>query len=717
MNLVIIEGIGKKDTIKKYLGSDYEVVATKGHVRDLPEKLLGVDIQHNFEPQYEIMPDKKEIVESLKDKAKKADKIYLATDPDREGEAISWHLCNILGLNEKDPIRITFNEISKNAVNKGLQNPRGIDIKLVNAQQARRVLDRLVGYKISPILCKKIQPKLSAGRVQSVALKLVVDREHEINNFKPTEYWNLSASLYPNNPKDLFKANLVKINGKKASVGNKEQMDKVIEELQQNTFKVASVKRSLAKTHASAPFTTSTMQQEALNKLGFNLKKASFCAQELYEGVSLGEEGKVALITYIRTDSVRVAPEAMEMAKDYIQQTFGAKYVPSKPNVYKSKSSAQDAHEAIRPISLDRTPEKVKPYLSADNYKLYKLIYNKFLASQMAEATYNSVVAEINNGIYNFKASGKTPVFDGFMAVYNQDKKSKQQPQTEDSEENFEEALNANLPELIEDMQLTLEQLIPTQKFTKPPQRFTEATLVKEMEEKGIGRPATYTPTITLIASRNYTEKDGKYLKPTALGEKINELNEKYFSDIINVKFTAKMESQLDEVAEHDIDWRDMVNNFYTDFSKLLYAADKDSLKFKMPPKQTDIDCPNCGSKMVIRAGRYGEFLACSNYPKCHHVQQLVNQVASCPKCGKPVYERKSKKGKVFYGCSDYPTCDFISWEIPVDNKKCPKCSSFITKKLVYGKMRYKCSNEQCDFVYIKEKNEKNSETNNEETK
>ncbi len=441
MNLVIIEGIGKKDTIKKYLGSDYEVVATKGHVRDLPEKLLGVDIQHNFEPQYEIMPDKKEIVASLKDKAKKADKIYLATDPDREGEAISWHLCNILGLNEKDPIRITFNEISKNAVNKGLQNPRGIDIKLVNAQQARRVLDRLVGYKISPILCKKIQPKLSAGRVQSVALKLVVDREHEINNFKPTEYWNLSASLYPNNPKDLFKANLVKINGKKASVGNKEQMDKVIEELQQNTFKVASVKRSLAKTHASAPFTTSTMQQEALNKLGFNLKKASFCAQELYEGVSLGEEGKVALITYIRTGSVRVAPEAMEMAKDYIQQTFGAKYVPSKPNVYKSKSSAQDAHEAIRPISLDRTPEKVKPYLSADNYKLYKLIYNKFLASQMAEATYNSVVAEINNGIYNFKASGKTPVFDGFMAVYNQDKKSKQQPQTEDSEENFEEAI------------------------------------------------------------------------------------------------------------------------------------------------------------------------------------------------------------------------------------------------------------------------------------
>ncbi len=709
MNLVIIEGVGKKDTIKKYLGSDYEVVATKGHVRDLPEKLLGVDIQHGFEPQYEIMPDKKEVVASLKDKAKKADKIYLATDPDREGEAISWHLCNILGLNETDPIRITFNEISKNAVNKGLQNPRGIDIKLVNAQQARRVLDRLVGYKISPILCKKIQPKLSAGRVQSVALKLVVDREHEIKNFVPTEYWNLSANLYPDTIKNVFKANLVKINGKKATVSSKEEMDKVLADLDKNEYKVAQIKKSLAKTHPQAPYTTSTMQQEALNKLGFNLKKASFCAQELYEGVTLGEEGKVALITYIRTDSVRVAPEAQEMAKNFILQAYGNKYLPSKPNLYKTKSSAQDAHEAIRPINLERTPEKVKPYLSSDNYKLYKLIYNKFLASQMAEATFNSVVADINNGNYSFKASGKTPVFDGFLAVYNSDKKAKEKEVVEENDENFEEALNANLPELTEGLVLKLDKLLPVQKFTKPPQRFSEATLVKEMEEKGIGRPATYTPTITLLASRNYTEKEGKYLKPTELGEKINELTEKYFSDIINVKFTANMESQLDEVAEHDINWRDMVTNFYTDFSKLLYAADKDSLKFKIPPKETDEVCPECGHKMVIRTGKYGEFLACSNYPKCHHVQAIVSEVGKCPKCGKPVYERKSKKGKVFYGCSGYPECDFISWEIPTE-KKCPKCNQYLTKKMVYGKMRYKCSNAECDYVYTEKDKEKTTD-------
>ncbi len=700
MNLVIIEGVGKQDTIKKYLGSDYEVVATKGHIRDLPANVLAVNLHDHFKPQYEIMPDKEAIVKMLKEKAKKADKIYLATDPDREGEAISWHLCYVLGLDENSPIRITFNEISKNAVQKGLANPRGIDIKLVNAQQARRVLDRLVGYKISPILCKKIQPRLSAGRVQSVALKLVVDREHEIEKFVPTEYWTLNAELYPKVKKDIFKATLTKINNKKANIPNKEEMDKVVEEIGKGTFVVKSVKKSLQKTHAQAPYTTSTMQQEALNKLGFNLKKASFCAQELYEGVNLGDEGKVALITYIRTDSVRVAPEAMEMAKKHIIATYGEKYVPSTPNYYKTKDTAQDAHEAIRPISLDRTPEKVKPYLSADNYKLYKLIYNKFVASQMAEATHNVVVAEINNGNYLFKASGKTPVFDGFMAAYNMDKKSTKKEEPEDDND---EGLNANLPVLVEGDVLNLEKLNPTQKYTKPPQRFTEATLVKEMEEKGIGRPATYTPTITLLASRKYTEKDGKYLKPTELGEKINELLEKYFSDIINVKFTAKMESELDDVAEHGINWVDMVGDFYKGFEKLLYACDKDSVKFKIPPKETDIICDKCGGKMVIRTGKYGEFLACSNYPTCKNIQPITKEIAKCPKCGKPVYERKSKKGKTFYGCSGYPECDFISWEIPTEYK-CPKCGHYLTKKSVYGNTRYKCSNEQCDYTHIVKK-------------
>ncbi len=700
MNLVIIEGVGKQDTIKKYLGSNYEVVATKGHVRDLPEKTLGVNLYENFKPQYEIMSDKKDVVKMLQEKAKKADKIYLATDPDREGEAISWHLCNILGLNENDPVRITFNEISKNAVNKGLENPRGIDIKLVNAQQARRVLDRLVGYKISPILCKKIQPRLSAGRVQSVALKLVVDREHEINQFVPSEYWTLNAELYPSTKKDIFKASLTKLNNKKITIENKEQMDAVLSELSQGSFKVKSVKRTTQKTHPQAPYTTSTMQQEALNKLGFNLKKASFCAQELYEGVNLGEEGKVALITYIRTDSVRVAPEAMEMAKQHILATYGEKYIPTKPNYYKTKDSAQDAHEAIRPISLDRTPEKVKPYLNSDNYKLYKLIYNKFVASQMAEATYNLVVAEIENGNYTFKASGKTPVFDGFMAAYNVDKKSNKK---EESEEDESEGLNDKLPPLNDGDTLNLEKFNPAQKFTKPPQRFTEATLVKEMEEKGIGRPATYTPTITLLASRHYTDKDGKYLKPTELGEKINELLETYFSDVINVKFTAKMESQLDDVAEHDINWQDMVGTFYKDFSKLLYACDKDSVKFKIPPKETDQVCDKCGSKMVIRTGKYGEFLACSNYPTCKNIQSMTKEVSKCPKCGKPVLERKSKKGKVFYGCSGYPECDFISWELPTEYK-CPKCNHYLTKKTLYGKSRYKCSNTECDYTKTVEK-------------
>ena len=706
MNLVIIEGVGKQDTIKKYLGSNFEVVATKGHVRDLPEKSLGVNLYENFKPQYEIMPDKKDVVKMLQEKAKKADKIYLATDPDREGEAISWHLCNILGLNEKDPVRITFNEISKNAVNKGLENPRGIDIKLVNAQQARRVLDRLVGYKISPILCKKIQPRLSAGRVQSVALKLVVDREHEIQKFVPSEYWTLNTELYPNAKKDIFKASLTKFNNKKAVIENKEQMDSVLESLKQNNFVVKSVKKTVQKTHPQAPYTTSTMQQEALNKLGFNLKKASFCAQELYEGVNLGEEGKVALITYIRTDSVRVAPEAMEMAKQHILATYGEKYLPSKPNFYKTKDSAQDAHEAIRPISLDRTPEKVKPYLSADNYKLYKLIYNKFVASQMAEATHNLVVAEIENGNYLFKASGKTPVFDGFMAAYSVDKK---QNKKEESEEENDEGLNDKLPPLTEGETLNVEKFNPAQKFTKPPQRFTEATLVKEMEEKGIGRPATYTPTITLLASRHYTEKDGKYLKPTELGEKINELLETYFSDVINVKFTAKMESQLDDVSEHEIDWQDMVGTFYKDFSKLLYACDKDSVKFKIPPKETDEVCDKCGGKMVIRTGKFGEFLACSNYPNCKNIQSIAKEVSKCPKCGKPVLERKSKKGKIFYGCSGYPTCDFISWELPTEYK-CPKCGQYLTKKTVYGNSRYKCSNVECDYTKIVKKPKESEE-------
>ncbi len=704
MNLVIIEGVGKKDTIKKYLGSDFEVVATKGHVRDLPEKSLGINVIENFKPQYEIMPDKVDIVKMLKQKQQKADKIYLATDPDREGEAISWHLCNILGLDENSPVRIEFNEISKTAVTKALTCPRGINHNLVDAQQARRVLDRLVGYKISPILCKKIQPRLSAGRVQSVALKLIVDREIEIQNFVSEEYWTLIANLFKDSVKDLFKSSLAKIDGKKSKISNKEQMDEILENIKQGKFVVKDVNKSLTKQHPTAPYTTSTMQQDALNKLGMNLKKTSSCAQELYEGVTIGDEGKVALITYIRTDSVRVSPDAMKMAKDYILENFGEKYLPSTPNVYKVKKSAQDAHEAIRPISLARTPESVKPYLSPENYKLYNMIYNKFLASQMAEATFDSVVAVIENGKYEFRASGKTPIFDGFLKVYNSLKK-KEKEEEADNEENDGE--NSKLPVLNIGDVLNLDSLLPTQKFTKPPARYSEATLVKEMEEKGIGRPATYTPTILVLANRKYTEKDGKFLKPTELAFKVIELLNAHFSEIMNVQFTAQMEDKLDDVANNGVEWQQIIKDFYATFSKELAGADRSSVTYKEPPKETDIVCEKCGHKMVIRTGRFGEFLACSNFPVCKNIQSINKTLGKCPKCadGK-VCEKHSKTGKLFYGCTNYPNCDFVSWEIPVEGRKCPKCNSYLTEKTIYGSIREKCSNPECDYTktYNKEK-------------
>lgn len=699
MNLVIIEGVGKKDTIKKYLGNGYEVIATKGHVRDLPVHALGINVLDNFKPMYKIMPDKDKIVEQLKSKSAKCENIYLATDPDREGEAISWHLCNILGLDENSPVRIEFNEISKNAVNKALKEPRSINKNLVDAQQARRVLDRLVGYKISPIICKKIQPKLSAGRVQSVCLKLIVDRENQIRNFKSEEYWTLNAKLYPQKEQDLFNSLLIKVGKAKAKIVDKESMDNILEELKNNDFVVKSVKKSTLKIHPSPPYTTSTLQQDALNKLGMSIKRTSVSAQNLYEGVEIGNEGKVALVTYIRTDSVRISPAAMSMAKDYINVNFGKKYLPTTPNYYKVKKSAQDAHEAIRPISLDRTPESVKKYLTSDNYKLYKLVYNKFLASQMSDSIFNSVTIEVENGKYIFKSSGKTPVFDGFMKLYNNSKKSV-------NDEGDEDELNAKLPELIENQKLKLKELIPAQKFTKPPARFSEASLIKEMEDKGIGRPATYTPTILILHNRKYMEKEGKFLKPTELGEKVNELIEKYFSKVINIKFTAEMEDKLDEIANSGIEWHKIVKDFYDDFSSQLIIADKDALKIKIPPKETDKICPQCNGKMVIRTGKYGEFLACSNYPNCKFIESLNKVVGICPKCGKNVLEKRSKKGTIYYGCEDYKNCDFISWEIPL-NEKCPQCESYLTSKIVYGKLRKKCSKSDCNYtVFIQLEND-----------
>lgn len=708
MKLVVIEGIGKKDTIKKYLGSDYEVMATKGHIRDLPEKEFGVNLIKNFEPNYQIINDKKEIVQELKKKASEADSIYLATDPDREGEAISWHLAYILGLDPNSKIRVTFNEISKNAVTNGLQNPRSINKNLFDAQQARRVLDRIVGYKLSPIICKKIAPKLSAGRVQSAALKLVVDREREILNFKPEDYYVFPAVFYKNNEKENFKANLTKVDGKKLDCKNEDDANLIVEELNKGKYIVSSVKKSMGKTHPTPPYTTSTMQQDALNKLNFNLKKTTKLAQSLYEGVDIEGHGKTALVTYIRSDSVRIAPEAITMARNFILNNFGKEYLPAKENVYKTKSQAQDAHEAIRPINLDLTPSSLKGKIKSegadDLLKLYEMIYNKFLACQMADSTYNSVVVEINNGKYTFKAIGKTPLFDGFTKVYaNKNKKKKSVDET------VEEEANDKIPALNEnDEVFVLDKLDKVKKTTKPPSRFTEATLVKEMEEKGIGRPATYTPTITVLASRNYTEKDGKELKPTSLGMSVVDFLEKYFSNVINVKFTAQMESNLDKIAEEGIEWQSVIKDFYTDFAKELVAADKDSVKIKVEPKQTDQVCEKCGSPMVIRTGKFGEFLACSNYPTCKNVASLnkLKEVAKCPKCGKPVYERKSKKGAIYYGCSGYPECDFISWEIPLD-EKCPKCNSYLTYKTIYGNIRKKCSNTSCDYTITIPKDKK----------
>lgn len=690
MKLVIIEGPGKRETLKKYLGSGYDVVATKGHVRDLPPKSLAVDISHDFEPKYEIMKDKESIIQDLKSKAKKAEKVLLATDPDREGEAISWHIQNILGIDSNEPCRVEFNEISKTTVNRAMEHPRTINMNLVHAQQGRRVLDRLVGYKVSPILCKKIKPNLSAGRVQSVALKLVVDREKEIKNFKPKEYWNVNATLSKGS--QSFKASLEHKNGKKYTPSSAEETEGVVEKLKAAEFSVSAAKKAVAKSAPPPPFITSTLQQDALNKIGMPLKKTTSSAQALYEGVEIKGEGKVALITYIRTDSTRVSPEAQAKAKEFIISNYGPEYAPKTYNVFKSKKNIQDAHEAIRPITLDRKPEDLKSSLSPDNYKLYKLIYERFLASQMAEATYNSMTATIKADEYDFKVTGKTPIFPGYMAVYK-------------TYEEDEEKASNKLPDLIVGDICNLKDLKSEQKFTTPPVRYTEASLVKAMEDKGIGRPATYAPTILLLATRNYTEKEGKYLKPTELGETVTDFLEKYFDDIMNITFTADMETSLDDVEEGKKTWQSVVKGFYGGFDEeVRHALYGD--KMKLAPVETDVICDKCGSKMVIREGKYGKFLACSNFPKCHNIKSMKaaaeppKPVGKCPVCGKDVFERKSKRGKVFYGCSGYPTCKFASWEIPTD-KKCPKCGKYLTKKELKKEIRYTCSNEQCDYKYV----------------
>ncbi len=686
MKLVVIEAPAKRETLKKYLGDGYEVFATKGHIRDLPAKSFAIDLNNNYEPHYENNADKKELISELKRKAANADEVLIATDPDREGEAISWHVAHVLGLDPNTKCRIQFNEISKKAVLKALETPREINLSLVDAQQARRVMDRIVGYKLSPILSKKIAPKLSAGRVQSVALKLVVDREIEIEEFKPEEYWNVTAEHSKNSIK--FKSSLAQHKGKKIKIQNREQVDKVLADIKGQDFVVSEIKKTNSKSHAPAPFTTSTMQQDAGNKLGMSLKKITSCAQELYEGVEVKGEGKIALITYIRTDSTRVSADAQSACRDFIVQKYGKEFVPEKPNFYATKGNAQDAHEAIRPISMQITPEAVKDSLTKENYRLYKLIYERFMASQMTEAEYSNVNVSMKVNDYTFKATGKTLEFAGFTAVYK-----------EYTEEDKEKE-SGKLPKFEEGETVKVDAIKEEQKFTKPPARFTETSLVKAMEEKGIGRPATYAATITILTARNYCSKEGKYLVPTELGRHITEYLDKFFHGVINVKFTAHMENRLDEIAEGQDDWHDVVDSFWNGFKGLLERADASSLTMKSQPIETDIICENCGHKMLIREGRYGKFLGCSNFPKCRNVKPYETEekkpIAKCPKCGKAVFAFKTKKGKAFYACEDREGCNFMSWDIPT-GENCPNCGEFLVKR---GKM-IKCS--KCDFRVINE--------------
>ncbi len=660
MKLVIIEGIGKVKTVEKYLGKGYKVFATKGHIRDLPEKTLAVNVNHDFEPRYEIIPSKHEVVREMKEMAQKADEIYLCTDPDREGEAISWHIAYVLDIPPEKPVRAVFNEISERAVKNGLAHPRAIDINLVDAQQARRVLDRLVGYKISPVLCRKIQSNLSAGRVQSVTLRLVVEREREIQNFKPEEYWNFYSFLSKRGD-STFKSSLWSKNGKKTKLKNADEVAALKEYLDGKDYIVNKVTKKIAKSHALPPFITSSMQQDALNKLGMPLSTTTKVAQTLYEGVDVKGEGKVALVTYIRTDSTRVSPDAQRAARAFIAKKFGDKYVPEKPNVYAAKKTAQDAHEAIRPITLDRSPEDLKGRIGANEYKLYKLIYDRFLASQMSEALSNTVSVDIACGVYGFKVNGKTPIFPGHTVVYS--------GYTEDNEEDSSD----KLPSLEEGDRLDFKEYKYEQKFTKPPARFTEASLVKTMEDKGIGRPATYTPTVTLLFSRKYIELDGKFIKPTELGFRVTDMLVRYFPDVMDVEFTAEMERKLDEIEDGGKVWQNVISDFYGDFEREIAIAQGDSFNLRSPDEISDVRCEKCGRLMVYKQGKFGKFLACPNYPTCKntktldkdgkivekHVEPPRKSDEVCPKCGKPMVIRSGKYGD-FLACTGYPKCKTI---------------------------------------------------------
>ncbi|NLY70312.1 MAG: type I DNA topoisomerase [Clostridiales bacterium] len=685
-SLVIVESPSKAKTISKFLGSKYKVMASVGHVRDLPKSKLGIDIENNFEPQYISIRGKGDIIKALKKEAKKADKVYLATDPDREGEAISWHIAYLLGIDENEKCRIEFNEITKNTVRNAVKNPRPIDRRLVDAQQARRILDRLVGYKISPLLWRKIRRGLSAGRVQSAALKLICDREKLILDFVPKEYWTITALLSKQDERDKdnrseIKARLVEYKGKKLTIDNKEQAEQILSSLDPDKFVVTSIQQKERIKKPNPPFTTSSMQQEASSKLGFYPKKTMLIAQQLYEGIDIKGYGTVGLVSYIRTDSVRVSDEAKKAAVDYVKENFSEKYLGNFDFKNKRKD-VQDAHEAIRPSDLKLHPDDIKDSLTNDQYKLYKLIWTRYLASCMSAAYFDVTTAQIDNGDYTFRVTGSRLKFDGYLKIYD----------------NYdEEDEDGMLPSLEKNELLDLLDLQSEQNFTQPPPRFTEASLIKDLEEKNIGRPSTYAPIVATLIERKYIKRDKKVLVPTELGFVVTELLEKYFKQIVDVGFTAEMEDKLDAVEVDNVNWKDIISEFYSTFKKDLEIADRDIEKVQFEDEVTDEKCENCGKPMVVKHGRFGEFLACSGYPECKTIKTRVEKIdVKCPRCGSDIVARKSKTGKLFYGCSAYPECKQMYWNKPVE-KECPECGSLLTEKKT-KKTKYVCSNSECGY-------------------
>ena len=676
--LVIVESPSKAKTIGKYLGPSYKVIASVGHVRDLPKSKLGIDIDNDFEPEYISIRGKGDLIKELKKEAKAADKVYLATDPDREGEAISWHLAYLLGIDADQPCRIVFNEITKDAIKNAVKNPRLIDLKLVDAQQARRVLDRLVGYQISPLLWRKIRRGLSAGRVQSAALKIICDRENLIKNFVPKEYWNINA-VFKKGKK--FTARLAEKDGKKFIAENGEQASAAVSELNAGKYIVSQIVRKERTRKPFAPFTTSSLQQDAANKIGFTTRKTMMVAQQLYEGVEIKGMGTVGLVTYIRTDSVRISQEARAAARSYIEKNFGKQYAAD--NIYTNKKKdIQDAHEAIRPSRIDIDPEAIKDSLTKDQYSLYKLIWSRFLSSQMAAAVFDGMQVTIENGPYNLKASGSKLIFDGYQKVYSP---------------NFDEDKDKLLPELTEGEELKAEDITSEQKFTEPPSRFTEASLVKDLEEKNIGRPSTYAPIIATLLDRKYIKREKKTLLPTDLGFLVTELMEQYFTEIVDAGFTAEMEDKLDDIEAKDLNWKQVVREFYGPLKEELEVADKAIEKVKLEDTLSGDICELCGRPMAIKTGRFGEFLACTGYPECKNTKAIVKSInVKCPDCGGDIVAKRGRSGKIFYGCSNYPDCKRAFWYKPT-NRKCPQCGQLLLEKHTKN-TKYVCSNDKCGY-------------------